>query len=257
MGEADRLFARPAEFQTQATARSALECWIDWHTDRLTPHDGLMRRDHPLVALALARRQSATSLAKLVRDPLGYFWTYGFNWTAPQESEEPLQLDPVAFGNLLHLTLERTVTNLERTMSGGLGAARQEVIAAALDAALDGVACEWEQTMPVPPPVLWRRKLQDVRSLALAALSFREDPLEGQRSWAEIPFGGDPRATTLLPETLANSALGPVPVRGHSWHQRRYRRCDRPARSLRHRNIRSGHRLQIRQSRRAADKNRA
>ena len=92
-GWADRLFARPAEFQAMPMAQSALSCWIDWHTDRLTIHDGLVRANHPLVMAALDRRQSATSLAKLLRDPLGYLWTYGFRWEEPRETEEPLLLD--------------------------------------------------------------------------------------------------------------------------------------------------------------------
>jgi hypothetical protein len=69
-GWTDRLFARPAEFERLPAARSARSCWIDWHTERLTAHDGLIRANHPLVVASLNRRQSATSLAKLLRDPL-------------------------------------------------------------------------------------------------------------------------------------------------------------------------------------------
>ena len=54
-GWSDRLFARPAEFDELPQARSALLCWIDWHTGRLTPNDGLIRRDHPVV---IFRRRS-------------------------------------------------------------------------------------------------------------------------------------------------------------------------------------------------------
>jgi hypothetical protein len=39
--------------------------------------------------------------------------------------------------------------------------------------------------------VIWERKLHDIRTLAVAALGYREQSLAGQRSWAEIPFGGD------------------------------------------------------------------
>ena len=91
-GWSDRLFARPAEFDELPQARSALLCWIDWHTGRLTPNDGLIRRDHPVVIAALQRQQSATSLAKLLRDPLGYLWQYGFGWAEPGETEDPLLL---------------------------------------------------------------------------------------------------------------------------------------------------------------------
>jgi hypothetical protein len=45
-GWTDRLFARPEEFEGLPEARSARSCWIDWHTDRLTAHDGLMKANH-------------------------------------------------------------------------------------------------------------------------------------------------------------------------------------------------------------------
>src|SRR5271170_1669444 len=92
-GWSDRLFARPAEFEALPEAESARACWINWHTGRLTPHDGVMRGDHPVVIGALQRQQSATSLVKLLRDPLGYLWQYGFYWEEPGETEDPLLLD--------------------------------------------------------------------------------------------------------------------------------------------------------------------
>lgn len=51
-----------------------------------------------------------------------------------------------------------------------------------------------------PPPVIWRRKLQDVRALGVIALTFEEAGLPDQRSWAEIPFGDDFRARNLTAE---------------------------------------------------------
>ncbi len=128
-----------------------------------------------------------------MRDPLGYLWTYGFHWDEPQETEEPLLLDALAFGNLLHATLEQAVTQLEATRAGGLGAAGEAEISEALDKALDAVAADWERRCPVPPPIIWRRKLQDIRNLAICALTYCEAPLCGQRSWAEITFGSESR----------------------------------------------------------------
>ena len=55
-GWADRLFARPAEFQELPGAQSARSCWMNWHTERLTAHDGLIRANHPLVVASLSRR---------------------------------------------------------------------------------------------------------------------------------------------------------------------------------------------------------
>jgi hypothetical protein len=51
--------------------------------------------------------------------------------------------------------------------------------------------------------VIWERKLQDIRTLAVAALGYREQSLVGQRSWAEIPFGGDRSVEHLTDERRA------------------------------------------------------
>jgi hypothetical protein len=216
-GWSDRLFARPAEFEALPEAEAAQTCWIDWHTERLTPHDGLIRHDHPVVVAALQRQQSATSLVRLLRDPLGYLWQYAFRWDQPSESEDPLLLDAPAFGNLLHATLQAAVTRLETSRLGSFASAAPHEIGAALDSALDTVATDWEQSLPTPPPLIWRRKLQEIRELAIAALTFTETQLPGQRSWAEIPFGGDHRAHALTPEDRARlpwDPLAPVVIPG-------------------------------------------
>ena len=209
-GWTDRLFARPAEFDGLPVARSARSCWIDWHTERLTAHDGLIRANHPLVVASLNRRQSATSLTKLLRDPIGYLWSYGFRWQEPDETEEPLQLDALAIGGILHATLERAVSGLELAKPGGFGTADDASIADAVGKALDAVAREWERTRPVPPPVIWERKVHDIRALAVVALGYREQSLAGQRSWAEIPFGGDRSAEQLTEQRRASLPWDPT-----------------------------------------------
>jgi hypothetical protein len=79
----------------------------------------------------------------------------------------------------------------------------------AIAAAGVAVAARWDQTMPVPPPVIWRRKREEAAELALVALSAKEDPLAGQRSFAEIPFGGDPRALDLGDDLRKNLPWDP------------------------------------------------
>ncbi len=202
-GWTDRLFARPGEFEGLTVARSARSCWIDRHTERLTVHDGLMKANHPLIVASLNRRQSATSLTKLLRDPLGYLWTYGFRWKGPDKTEEPLQLDALAIGGILHATLEGAVSGLELATPGVFGTADDASIADAIGRALDAVAREWERARPVPPPVIWERKLHDIRTLAVAALGYRDQSLARQRSWAEVPFGGDKSTEHLTIERRA------------------------------------------------------
>lgn len=199
----DRLLARPDEFAALPLARAALRTWIDWHSDAITAHDGLVRCDHPVLLRALNRRQSASSLVKLLRDPLGYLWTYGFGWSEPEETDEPLSLDSLAFGNLLHEVLQEAVTVLEGSHMLGLASAPAEEIRRAISDATDNVAGRWAASLPVPPPVIWERKCAEVAELAEIALSHRDEPLPNQRSWAEVPFGGDLRATALDDEARA------------------------------------------------------
>ena len=208
--DTDRLFARPAEFSALPEARLALSAWIDWHTDRITAHDGKVRSNHPLLLQALDRRQSASSLAKLLRDPLGYLWHYGFGWSSPDETDEPLTLDALPFGNLLHEILQAAILTLEEKPGGFAAAAQNEqALKNAIAAAAATVAARWESTVPVPPPVIWRRKCEDAAGLALTALSANEAPLIGQRSFAEIPFGGDSRALELRDSVLTTLPWDP------------------------------------------------
>jgi len=216
--DTDRLFARPGEFSALPEARSALSAWIDWHTDRITAHDGKMRSNHPLILQSLDRRQSASSLAKLLRDPLGYLWHYGFGWSSPDETDEPLTLDALHFGNLLHAILQATILTLEEKPGGFAAAAQNEqALKNAIAAATATVAARWEASVPVPPPVIWRRKCEDAAGLALTALSSNEAPLVGQRSFAEIPFGGDSRALEMgdsILTTLPWDPRAPVVIPG-------------------------------------------
>lgn len=213
----DRLFARPSEFAALAHARAASNTWRDWHSDRITAHDGLVRADHPLLLRALDRRQSAASLVKLLRDPIGYLWTYGFGWRAPEETDDPLTLDPLAFGNLIHEILEETVTQLESNRPGSFASAPPQMISQAVQAAGRTVAARWDESRPVPPPVVWQRKREEAMDLAQVALSYQEAPLPGQRSWAEIPFGGDRRTEALSAEArgaLPWDPMAPVTIPG-------------------------------------------
>ncbi len=205
----DRLMARPDEFAGLPRAVSASQTWIDWHGERVSGHDGLVRANHPLLVRALDRRQSATSLTKLLRDPLGYLWTYGFGWREPEETEEPLTLDRLAFGNLLHEILEEAVTQLEIAGAGRFAGASPEAIAQAIKQAAEIVAARWGESRPVPPPAVWERKRAEAVELASTALSLREEPLPDQCSWAEIPFGGVSRAEALSEEARAELPWDP------------------------------------------------
>lgn len=213
--ETDRLMARPPEFAADPQAVSAQGCWRDWRQAEITAHDGLVRADHPLILAILSRTQSASSLRRLLRHPLSFLWVYAFGWREPQSSAEPLVLDALGIGDLVHMVLDRALRDLES--GGGLVSADAGTIDAAVAQAAQAVAADWESQRPVPPAVIWGRTLDDARVMAGRALSYGDDVLPGARSYGEVPFGGsepksdaetpwDTNAPVTIPDTGFNIA---------------------------------------------------
>jgi hypothetical protein len=204
--EADRLMARPKEaVQSPRVARS-LECWRAWQSGTVTAHDGVVRADHPLIARATARVQSATSLRLMLRDPLTFVWRYALDWYTPVEEEEPLTLTDRAAGELVHELLRRSVSALEP--APGYSNATEAQIDAALEEAVRQVREQWPLLRSVPPKLLWEHTLRGSRQLAKEALTF-EARSPNTRYWTEVPFGQekeqpgewpwDPRTTVSVP----------------------------------------------------------
>lgn len=204
--ETDRLTARPQEFRALPQAVSAAACWRNWLREEITPHDGLVRADHPVIQAILARTQSASSLRKLLRNPLGFVWHYGLRWRAPESGDDPLVLDALAMGDLVHQTLDRALRTLEA--NGGLAAATGQQIASAVDGAAGEVAEIWETERPVPPRVIWRRTLDEARELSRRALAFGDERLPGARAFGEVPFGGAEPKTDVAPPWDAAASVG-------------------------------------------------
>ena len=215
--ETDRLIARPQEFRTLPQAAAASTCWRNWWRTELTPHDGAVRPDHPVLRAILDRIQSANSLRQLLRNPLGFVWRYGLRWRAPESGADPLTLDALAMGDLVHRTLDQALQSLEA--DAGLAIAREEGIAAAVAAAIGQVARLWESERAVPPPVIWRRTLDEVRALSCRALAFRDEHLPDARAYGEVPFGGaEPKSDAIAPW----DATAPVAVPGTDFRIRGY-----------------------------------
>ena len=213
--ETDRLMARPQEFAADPQAVSAQSCWRDWRRAEITAHDGLIRADHPLVLAILDRTQSASSLRRLLRNPLSFVWVYALGWRVPQSSAEPLVLDALGVGDLVHMVLDRALRDLEG--AGGLASANAVTIEAAVRRAAESVAADWESERPIPPAVIWGRTLDDARLMAGRALSYGDDLLPDARSYGEVPFGGsepksdaempwDPGVPVTIPDTGFNIA---------------------------------------------------
>lgn len=188
MSETDRLLARPGDFGASDQACSAVACWSNWQRVAVTPHDGMVRADHPALLAALERVQSASSLAKLLRNPLGFTWSYALGIRAPESAEEALVLDARQSGILLHETLDRAVRLLEA--GGSLASARSDQLIAAIGQASATVAGEWQAEQAVPPLVVWRRTIEEACQIALNALQHPEPALDGQKCYTEVPFGG-------------------------------------------------------------------
>lgn len=186
--ETDRLLARPSEFRAGVQSSSAMACWKDWQRREVTPHDGLVRSNHPAILAAIERVQSASSLSKLLRNPLGFTWRYALGLRSPETEEDPIVLDARATGSLLHEILERSVQVLEQ--EGGFAKADEQAICSAVERAAQRVKREWEESAPVPPTVVWRRTLVDVEELAKVALQHNDGHLPGQKCFTEVAFGG-------------------------------------------------------------------
>jgi hypothetical protein len=210
MSETDRLVARPADFAATQQAASATSCWQDWQRSVVTAHDGLVRPNHPALLAALERVQSASSLAKLLRNPLGFTWTYALGVRAPESAVEALVLDARQSGILLHDLLDHAVRLLEG--QGGLAAARPDQITTAIETAAIAVTSRWQNEQAVPPQVVWRRTVEEAKQTALNALLHLEPPLVGQKTYTEVPFGGqaaksdaaipwDPTTTVAIADT--------------------------------------------------------
>lgn len=186
--ETDRLMARPDEFALDPQAVSATAGWRNWHRKEITPHDGLVRAEHPLLLAILARTQSASSLRLLLRNPLGFVWRYGMRLRMPESGVDPLVLDALAMGDLVHATLDLALRTLEAV--GGLAKADESQIVVAVQDAATAIAGVWESERAVPPAVIWRRTLDDVRVLSTRALTYGDEHFPLARSFGEVAFGG-------------------------------------------------------------------
>ena len=88
----------------------------------VTAYDGAVRPGHPVLARALGRVHSATSLRSLLRNPLGFTWHYALGWREPDAGVEALELDALQFGSLVHALLDAALPAIQA--AGGLARGR-------------------------------------------------------------------------------------------------------------------------------------
>ena len=185
--EADRLMARPVEFGKTPIGISGSACWRDWYRNEITPHDGLIGRSDPRLMKVFERPLSATSLKLVLRDPMSFIWRYALGWKQPEDTDEPLTLDGLAFGNLVHGVLQNAVDALEE--AGGLARVTSQQVHNAVGIALEYLVLEWEDRQPLPPGLIWQNAIARAQQISSAALCQPLPKFKGQRSWTEVPFG--------------------------------------------------------------------
>lgn len=215
--ESDRLLARPTEANEQARIQRATVRWRRWSVGtEVTPHDGLVRSNHPVLIRTLAQPQSSTSLRRLLRDPLGFVWRYALGMSAPQISLQPLQLDPMTFGTLVHELLRIAVEILE-PKPGLVGASKEEV-ESALGTAAVAIGDAWPIRQAVPPRLLWLDTIAEARRRAHRGLTLDERFGPGTRSWSEVEFGNrDADEAEAEPWTRSRPVVigkSSIPLRG-------------------------------------------
>lgn len=185
--EADRLLARPAEAGRSDRIKASLNCWRNWGREEATPHDGVLRAAHPAVDRAVTRLHSATSLRLMARDPLAFLWRYAIDMRPVALAEMPLALDRLAFGELVHELLARTIDALEP--APGLVRASRDEIEVALTGAVNHVGRQWPLERAVPPTLLWKHSLDEAARRGLRGLTIDERFEADTTSWSEVGFG--------------------------------------------------------------------
>lgn len=186
--ESDRLLARPSEaIKVERIQRSRL-VWRNWSSDSVTNNDGVLAPEHAVVVNALTRVQSATSLRRLLRDPLGYVWEYALGWKPARFERRILALDAADFGELVHELISRTVLILEP--DPGFSKATSEQVSSAVADAGRAIMGAWPLTRSVPPLRLWRNTVDEAARRALRGFGI-DETMRSTRSWTEVPFGID------------------------------------------------------------------
>ena len=155
-------------FARSVRGRSTNACAAGRRQHGLSAYDGMIRADHEAVEGMLARPQSPSSLAKLLRNPLGYLWRYGLGWDEPAETDASLGLDARRRGNLIHEIIEHATIAL-----GGPGRDDADVRTAVAQARA-ATERRWRDDSAEIPAQLWTRTLD--RAQALARWTLGEGP---------------------------------------------------------------------------------
>ena len=135
-------------------------------------------------------------------------------------ASEPLVLDALGIGDLVHMVLDRALQDIEA--NGGLASADEKIVRAAVAGPLISIATPLGKRTRPSASVHLAAHPGDAGDLAAQALAFGDDLLPGARSYGEVPFGGaEPKSDVACPW----DPDAPVKIPGH---RLQYRRLYRP-----------------------------
>lgn len=189
--ENDRLLGRPLEAKNDERVLRTRTLWRAWQKRDLSPFDGLLSAQHPIVERALSHVHSATSLRMMLRDPQAFVWAYGLGWWPRELELRPLSLDARSFGELVHEILAIGVRRMDAT--GGVQSTTSDQRREAFVAAAEVIDQTWPLVRAVPPGLLWRSALAAAQQMAFGALAADDDGPQRIRTWTELSFGDAPR----------------------------------------------------------------
>ena len=184
-GEADRLLARPADARAEPRIAVGIRCWRAWQQPALTPYDGLIEPDDPVIARTLSRILPVAALERLLRDPLAFVLLDACGLRGVEAEVASLAIEPRARGELVHEILRRTIEVMGQ--GSGSGEGDDETDRAVLRAA-DAIFAEWPVVRAVPPALPWRHAVDAAAALAREGLG-RVRVAPGTTRWAEVSFG--------------------------------------------------------------------
>lgn len=182
-----RTRTEPKRARNRERAHSAKACADAWSTSAITAHDGLVRSAHPAIGAITDRPQSASSLRRMLRNPLGFVWRYALGWDERDVDTPGAPLDPRGWGNLIHESLENAIGSLEDAKLASLETHQREEMAAL---AVQRTGARWRSVGQGPSQALWPATAR--RASALCAWALGQAPLntDTETSIAELGFGG-------------------------------------------------------------------
>lgn len=143
---------------------------------------------------------SPTSLERLSRCPLSWFYRYQLELVPPEDPEYDRErwLDPLSRGQLLHRIFERAGRQLRDRQSELEGAGiRSELLAI-----VDEVTSDWRTSAPVPSERVFRAERESLRECALTWLEMERESAARHHAprWLEFECWLDSVAAFPLPD---------------------------------------------------------